>query len=133
MTPRSGVTRMVAILLTGSLAGSARLEAQQASPTRLVVLNLESQSVQGSVREMFGGDQDVGKGIADLIASKLAPSHAYDVVDRGDVTKAMVAQGAVAALRPEVAQRICQAVHGAAVVLGSVTEFSGKGGGGGPM
>ena len=66
------------VLFVTLLSGSA--EAQ--SKKRVAVMNFDYATVQSGVAAMFGSNQDVGKGIADLLVDKLVQDGTLSVIER---------------------------------------------------
>src|SRR5437763_10815562 len=65
----------------------------QAQPKkRVAVMNFEYGTVQNDIRAIFGGNQDVGKGIADLLVNRLVADGAYSVIERKALDKVLAEQ-----------------------------------------
>src|SRR5829696_6398027 len=69
------------------LAGCLTLPAPAQQKRRVAVLNFDYSTVQSSVSAIFGGNNDVGKGVADLLVEKLVNGAAYSVVERKAIDK----------------------------------------------
>ena len=112
----SGVlTISVALALTGS--------AQQKK--RVAVLNIDYATVRSYVASIFGTDQDVGKGIADLLVEKLVQDGAYSVIERKSLDKIMTEQNFSNSDRADAssAARLGRILGVDAIVIGSITQF----------
>jgi len=112
----SGVlTISVALALTGS--------AQQKK--RVAVLNFDYATVRSYVASIFGTDQDVGKGIADLLVEKLVQDGAYSVIERKSLDKIMTEQNFSNSDRADAssAARLGRILGVDAIVIGSITQF----------
>ncbi len=73
-------------LALGALVGASTVRAQQQEKkVRLTVADFDYGSVRESVNEVFGGDADVGKALADLVSQQLAKSGRYDVAARSSL------------------------------------------------
>src|SRR3954447_15191143 len=66
------------------------LSAQQKK--RVAVLNFDYSTVQSSVSAIFGGNNDVGKGVADLLVEKLVKGDGYSVIERKAIDKVLSEQ-----------------------------------------
>ena len=65
-------------------------EAQQKK--RVAVMNFDYATVQSGVAALFGSNQDVGKGIADLLVDKLVQDGTYSVIERKQLDKILAEQ-----------------------------------------
>ena len=85
-------TKMKRILLVlGTLFLNSALS--QAQPKkRVAVLNFDYATVQSGVAAIFGSNQDVGKGIADLLVDKLVSDGTYSVIERKMLDKVIAEQ-----------------------------------------
>ena len=66
--------------------------AQDAAPAaaakkRVAVMNFDYGTVRSYVSSIFGSDQDVGKGISDLLVQKLVQDGKYSVIERNALRK----------------------------------------------
>ncbi|HYL12291.1 MAG TPA: CsgG/HfaB family protein [Terriglobales bacterium] len=114
---------MICALVLG-LASAA--VAQQPQPKkRVAVLNFEYGTVQSSVAAIFGTNQDVGKGISDLLVQKLVEDGQYSVIERNALDKVLAEQNFSNSDRadPSTAAKIGRVLGVDAVILGSVTQF----------
>ena len=59
---------------------------------RVAVINFDYGAVRSSVAAIFGTNQDVGKGISDLLTQKLVQGGKYSVVERAALQKIMQEQ-----------------------------------------
>ncbi|MBV9340413.1 MAG: curli production assembly protein CsgG [Acidobacteria bacterium] len=113
-----------------ALGTSAELiHAQQASapPTkkRVAVMNFDYGTVQNSVASIFGTNQDVGKGISDLLVQKLVQDGQYSVIERNAIDKVLTEQNLSNSDRADAttAAKIGRLLGVDAVILGAVTQF----------
>ena len=53
----------------------------------VAILNFDYSTVQSGVAAIFGSNQDVGKGVADLLVEKLVKSGQYRVIERKAIDK----------------------------------------------
>jgi curli biogenesis system outer membrane secretion channel CsgG len=54
---------------------------------RVAVMNFDYATVRSSVAAIFGGDEDMGKGIADLLVTRLVNDGVYSVIERKALDK----------------------------------------------
>src|SRR6516225_321200 len=69
---------------------SAGIQAQQKK--RVAVMNFDYATVQSSVSAIFGANQDIGKGIADMMVDKLVNDGTYSVIERKMLDKIIAEQ-----------------------------------------
>jgi curli biogenesis system outer membrane secretion channel CsgG len=115
---------ILSALAMGAMAAAPALQGQQSNTrVRISVADFDYGSVRQSVSDVFGGDADVGKALADLVSQQLAQDGRYDVAARSSLAEEGRSD-------PTVVGRL--AVGGIDVVLaGSVTAY-GKQTGQGP-
>ena len=120
------------------LLATAPLAAQQAK-MRVAVLDFDYGTVKTDVAAIFGSDQDVGKGITDLLIDKLVNDGNYRMVDRQAMAKILAEQNFSNSNRadPNTAAQIGKLLGVQAIIVGSITQFGrddknygGSGGGG---
>ena len=58
----------------------------------VAILNFDYSTVQSGVAAIFGTNQDIGKGVADLLVEKLVKSGQYRVIERKAIDKIMAEQ-----------------------------------------
>src|SRR6476620_7122271 len=59
---------------------------------RVAVMNFDYATVQSGVAALFGTNQDIGKGIADILVDKLVNDGAYSVIERKQLDKIIAEQ-----------------------------------------
>src|ERR1035441_1560346 len=59
---------------------------------RVAVMNFDYATVRSTVASIFGTDQDVGKGITDLLVDKLVSDGTYRVIERAALDKILAEQ-----------------------------------------
>src|SRR5947207_2662320 len=113
--------RIASALLLITLAGSA--QAQQKK--RVAVMNFDYATVQGGVAAIFGSNQDIGKGIADLLVDKLVADGAYSVIERKALDKILAEQNFSNSDRADAntAAKIARVLGVDAIIIGSITQF----------
>jgi curli biogenesis system outer membrane secretion channel CsgG len=100
--------------------------AQQApAKKRIAVMNFDYGAVQSGVSAIFGTNQDVGKGIADLIVEKLVQGGVYTVYERKAIDKIMAEQNLSNSDRADAssAAKIGRLLGVEAIIIGSITQF----------
>ena len=110
----------VTVLLLSLAAGAG---AQQKK--RVAVLNFDYATVRSSVSSIFGTNQDIGKGIADMLVDKLVASGAYSVIERKAIDKIMAEQNFANSDRVDssTAAKIGRILGVDAIIMGSITQF----------
>jgi curli biogenesis system outer membrane secretion channel CsgG len=96
-----------------------------AQKKRVAVLDFDYATVRSYVASIFGTDQDVGRGIADLIVEKLVQDGTYSVIERKALTKVLAEQNFSNSDRADSssAARIGRVLGVDAIVIGSITQF----------
>jgi curli biogenesis system outer membrane secretion channel CsgG len=100
--------------------------AQQApQKKRVAVLDFEYGTVKSAVAALFGTDQDVGKGIADLLVQKLVQDGKYRVIERKALDKILAEQNFSNSDRADssTAAKIGRVLGVDAIIIGSITQF----------
>ena len=128
-----------------TLLGAAMLAAPLASPLaaqdkkRVAVLDFNYATVMNSVQAIFGTNQDIGKGITDLLIDKLVNDGSYRVIDRQAMAKILAEQNFSNSNRadPNSAAQIGKLLGVQVIIIGDITQFGsddkkyGAAGGGG--
>lgn len=107
------------------LSGLLALSLQAQSKKRVAVMNFEYGTVQSDIRAIFGGNQDVGKGIADLLVNRLVEDGTFSVIERKALDKVMAEQNFSNSDRadPNSAAKIGKVLGVDAIIIGSITQF----------
>jgi curli biogenesis system outer membrane secretion channel CsgG len=92
---------------------------------RVAVMNFDYATVHSSVASIFGSNQDVGKGIADLLVDKLVGDGVYSVIERKALDKILAEQNFSNSDRadPSSAAKIGKVLGVDAIIIGSITQF----------
>jgi curli biogenesis system outer membrane secretion channel CsgG len=92
---------------------------------RVAVMNFDYSTVQSGIAAIFGSNQDVGKGVADLVVEKLVNSGTYSVVERKALDKILGEQNFSNSDRvdPTTAAKLGKMLGADAIVLGSIVQF----------
>ncbi len=112
---------IIPIFLTLVLAAAAAAQQKK----RVAVLDFEYATVRSSVSAIFGTDQDIGRGISDLIVEKLVNSGKYSVIERKALDKILAEQNFSNSDRADAntAAKIARILGVDAIILGSITQF----------
>jgi len=119
-------------------AAAAAPNAPAAPKKRVAVMNFDYGTVKTTVAAIFGTDQDVGKGITDMMVQKLVEDGKYSVIERAALDKILTEQNFSNSDRadPASAAKIGRILGVDTIILGSITKFGrddkqvGGGGGG---
>jgi len=113
-------------LLVLAVAAAARLGAQAPAPKpRVAVLDFDYATVQSYVQDMFGSNEDIGKGIADMLVTNLVRDGHYTVIERKRLDQVMQEQNFQQSGRadPSSAVRLAKILGVDAIIIGSITQF----------
>ena len=101
------------------------LAVANAQKKRVAVMNFDYAAVSTSVAQIFGTNQDVGKGIADLLVDKLVDDGVYSVIERKQLDKIIAEQNFSNSDRadPGSAAKIARILGVDAIIIGSITQF----------
>jgi len=99
--------------------------AQAPRKKRVAVMNFDYGTVRSDVAAIWGTDQDIGKGIADLLVQKLVEDGQYSVIERKVLDKILAEQNFSNSDRadPTSAARIGKVLGVDAIIIGSITRF----------
>jgi curli biogenesis system outer membrane secretion channel CsgG len=92
---------------------------------RIAVLDFDYATVTSNVYAYFGSNQDVGKGIADLLVTKLVQSGVYSVIERKQIEKVLAEQnfGASGRVDEATAAKIGKILGVDTLIMGSINTF----------
>ncbi|HUL16858.1 MAG TPA: CsgG/HfaB family protein [Terriglobales bacterium] len=92
---------------------------------RVAVMDFEYGTVRSSVAAIWGTDQDVGKGISDLLVQKLVQDGKYSVIERNALDKILKEQNFSNSDRADssTAAKIGRVLGVDAIIIGSITKF----------
>jgi curli biogenesis system outer membrane secretion channel CsgG len=96
-----------------------------AAKKRVAVMNFDYGTVRSYVTSIFGSDQDVGKGISDLLVQKLVQDGKYSVIERNALDKILAEQNFSNSDRADAttAAKIGKVLGIDAIIIGSITQF----------
>ena len=107
-------------------AATAPAPATAAGPKkRVAVMNFDYGTVKTTVAQIFGSDQDVGKGISDLLVQKLVQDGKYSVIERNALDKILAEQNFSNSDRADnaTAAKIGKILGVDCIIIGSITQF----------
>lgn len=122
-------TVLVVLCVLSALSVLSVASDQQAPPPahkkRVAVLNFDYGTVQSSVAAIFGSNQDVGKGVSDLLVQKLVQDGTYSVIERNALDKILAEQNFSNSDRADstTAAKIGRVLGVDAVITGTITQF----------
>ena len=85
------MSRMIRLICTLFLA-AITCAAQTSGKKRVAVLDFDYGTVQSYVSSIYGSNQDVGKGITDMLVEKLVKDGKYSVIERKALDKILAEQ-----------------------------------------
>ncbi len=123
MLRRHSLILALVLSMISSLA-VAQGSAAPARKKRVAILNFDYATVQSSVAAIFGTNEDVGKGITDLLVQKLVGGK-YSVIERSALDKILKEQNFSNSDRADAtsAAKIGRILGVDAIIMGSITQF----------
>jgi curli biogenesis system outer membrane secretion channel CsgG len=99
--------------------------APAAHKKRVAVMNFDYGTVRTTVQQIFGSDQDVGRGISDMLVEKLVNGGQYSVIERNELDKILKEQNFSNSDRADAnsAAKIGAVLGLDAIIIGSITQF----------
>jgi curli biogenesis system outer membrane secretion channel CsgG len=118
------MSRMIRLICSLTLL-AVTCAAQTSGKKRVAVLDFDYGTVQSYVSSIYGSNQDVGKGITDMLVEKLVKEGKYSVIERKALDKILAEQNFSNSDRanPATAQKIGQILGVDAIIMGSITKF----------
>jgi len=97
----------------------------EAQKKRVAVMNFDYATVSTYVSQIFGSNQDIGKGIADMLVDRLVNDGTYSVIERKELDKIIAEQNFSNSDRadPASAAKIARILGVDAIIIGSITQF----------
>jgi curli biogenesis system outer membrane secretion channel CsgG len=104
---------------------AAPIFAQQTEKRRVAVLDFQYATVMTSVQAVFGTNQDIGRGISDLVIDRLLKTGNYRVIERREIGKIMGEQNFSNSDRADssTAAKIGKLLGVDCVIIGDITQF----------
>jgi curli biogenesis system outer membrane secretion channel CsgG len=92
---------------------------------RVAVLDFEYGTISSSVYQIFGGNVDIGKGVADMIVDRLVKGNTYSVIERKALDKILAEQNFSNSDRADAssAAKLGRVLGVDAIIIGSITQF----------
>ncbi len=114
--------RTVLTLILAAAVVSTGLAQQK---KRVAVMNFDYATVKSYSAAIFGTDEDIGKGIADLVVEKLVQGGQYSVIERKALDKIIAEQNFSNSDRADsnTAAKIARILGVDAIITGSITQF----------
>ena len=120
-----------AVLGAAAMAQTAATTTPAAAPAppgpkhRVAVMNFDYGTVHSNVAAIFGSDQDIGKGITDLLVQKLVQDGTYSVIERSALDKLLAEQNFSNSDRADAtsAAKIGKLLGVDCIIIGSITQF----------
>lgn len=118
------MSRMIRLMCTLIVLAATSI-AQTSGKKRVAVLDFDYGTVQQYVYGIYGTNQDVGKGITDLLVEKLVKDGNYSIIERKALDKILAEQNFSNSDRanPATAAKIGQILGVDAIIVGSITKF----------
>ena len=116
---------MKRLILASVLLALIATISQAQQKKRVAVMNFDYATVSSGVAAIFGTNQDVGTGIADLLVDKLVASGTYSVIERKALDKILAEQNLSNSDRadPTSAAKLGRLLGVDAIIIGSITQF----------
>ncbi len=113
------------LLVLAAVLGGGTLVAQAPAKRRVAVLDFDYATVHQYVYDLFGSDQDIGKGIADMLVTNLVRNGAYSVIERKQLDRVLQEQNFQQSGRadPSSAVQLAKILGVDAIIIGSITQF----------
>jgi curli biogenesis system outer membrane secretion channel CsgG len=113
------------VLLAATLAISPALFAQQPEKRRVAIMDFSYATVMTSVQSVFGTNQDIGKGISDLLVNQLVNDGTYRVIERRELDKILKEQNFSNSDRADAnsAAKIGRVLGVDTIITGDITQF----------
>ena len=117
--------KRVSVLLLALAVGAGTLAGQAPSKRRIAVLDFDYATVHQWVYDIFGSDQDIGKGIADMLVTDLVRNGTYSVIERKQLDQVLREQNFQQSGRadPSSAVQLAKILGVDAIIIGSITQF----------
>src|SRR5664279_4929519 len=121
----SGLMRTMSRIATVTLLMTLIAAAPAQQKKRVAVMNFDYATVYTNVAAIFGSNQDIGKGIADILVDKLVNDGVYSVIERKQLDKILAEQNFSNSDRadPNTAAKIARILGVDAIIVGSITQF----------
>src|SRR5256885_2219194 len=120
--------RAIALLVFATAALPALAASQAAPPApkrRVAVLDFDYATVQDYVNDIFGRNEDIGKGVAEMLVTDLVRNGTYSVIERRQLDRVLQEQNFQQSGRsdPTSAVQLARILGVDAIIIGSITQF----------
>ena len=130
--------RAISLLMFAAAVVPALAAQAPPSKRRVAVLDFDYATVREYVLDIFGRDEDIGKGIADMLVTDLVRNGTYSVIERKQLDRILQEQNFQQSGRADAtsAVQLARILGVDAIIIGSITQFGrddkklGIGGGG---
>jgi curli biogenesis system outer membrane secretion channel CsgG len=115
---------LVALLALISMSAAA-LAQSSAQKHRIAVLDFNYATVMTASQAVFGTNQDIGKGISDILIDRLTNAGTYRVIERNAINKVLAEQNFSNSNRADTstAAKIGHVLGVDAIITGDITQF----------
>ena len=115
--------RLAFLICLAALATPA--PSQTPARKRIAVLDFDYATVRSYVSDIWGSDQDIGKGIADMLVTQLVRNGTYSVIERKQLDRVLGEQNFQQSGRADAstAAQLGRILGVDAIVIGSITQF----------
>jgi len=115
--------RLAVVLLLAGLA--APVFGQAPARKRVAVIDFDYATVRAFVNDIWGSDQDIGKGIADMLVGQLVRNGNYSVIERKQLDRVLQEQNFQQSGRADAstAAQLGRLLGVDAIIIGSITQF----------
>lgn len=119
------MSRLIRFVCIATLLVTTCAAQQAPRKKRVAVMDFEYGTVRSAVSALFGTDQDVGKGISDMMVQKLVQDGKYSVIERKALDKILAEQNFSNSDRADssTAAKIGRILGVDAIIIGSITQF----------
>lgn len=117
--------RLALIALLSVLGVPAFAQTPAPARKRVAVLDFDYATVRSYVADIWGSDQDIGRGIADMLVTQMVRNGTYSVVERKQLDRILHEQNFQQSGRADAstAAQLGRILGVDAIIIGSVTQF----------
>ena len=117
--------RLALIACLSVLAVPAFAQTPAPARKRVAVLDFDYATVRSYVADIWGSDQDIGKGIADMLVTQMVRNGTYSVVERKQLDRILREQNFQQSGRADAstAAQLGRILGVDAIIIGSITQF----------
>jgi curli biogenesis system outer membrane secretion channel CsgG len=117
--------KRLALIACLAVVAAPAVLAQTPARKRVAVLDFDYATVRSYVADIWGSDQDIGKGIADMLVTSMVRNGTYSVVERKQIDRILHEQNFQQSGRADAstAAQLGRLLGVDAIIIGSVTQF----------